>query len=110
MAYYKIVHATGNTASSILSNRRGNNNEIAIDPTTKEFIVYDGSTLGGIRMARKSDLEALTTQVKNLAEAVLDLTTRIDDYFTDYDEIVNPPESDSDADSDADADADSDAT
>ena len=88
MAYTQLKPPIGTTA--ILNNRRGTNNEIAIDSTTKEFVIYDGSTLGGIRMARNDLVADLATEVKNLADAVNSLVTRFDDYLSDYNEIANP--------------------
>ncbi len=56
MAYQKFIPPVGQS-SAVLNNRIGTNNEIALDPTTKESVVFDGKHKGGVRMARKDTVE-----------------------------------------------------
>lgn len=67
--------------SSLLLNRVGVENETVIDPTTKELIVYDGVNKGGVRMARKKDVEDLTSEVKKLTALLEDFMEQFTDYY-----------------------------
>ncbi len=84
MAYNKLIPPVGTT--SVLSARTGTANEVALDSTTKEFVVFDGSTVGGIRMAKKSDVADLADSVKDLTAAV----NAILEYMEDNNVLVKP--------------------
>lgn len=68
MSYIPLIPPLG--TSQVLNARKGTKNEIAVDSNTKEFVVFDGITNGGIRMARKDIVEELTAEVKKLSLAI----------------------------------------
>jgi len=79
MAYHKLIPPHG--ATNILNARKGTAGEITIDSTTKEFVYFDGTTTGGIRMAKKEDLAELATQVKNIAVALEAISSKMSTYY-----------------------------
>ena len=68
-------------AGNILSTKKYSQGEMAIDTTNDELILFNGSTVGGVRLAKKSDLLQLTQEVKNLAIALETLTNKLSTYY-----------------------------
>ena len=80
MAYHKLIPPR-NTAA-VLDSKRLSANEIALDTTNKEIRIFDGVTLGGIKLARKDLVEDLISEIATLTRAISDLTDTMNTYYT----------------------------
>lgn len=80
MAYVKFIPPIGQS-TNILNNRKGIKNEVALDSTTNELIIYDGTTTGGIRLAKKEDVAELASQVSILATKLNALLNGVNSYY-----------------------------
>ena len=60
----KILLKRGN--NSTINNYTGDLGEIVIDTTNKTVVVQDGSTKGGVVLAKKSDIPAIPTKTSQL--------------------------------------------